>query len=230
MRIKIVILSILSIFLLTACNIDYNAEILDNGNVIEKLDISFKNDEMLYEDLTEQLLNEYLKEKITEFNTYFNSPLYDYKITYGKKKSNVELIYTYDSIREFEDKNISSYAFDDLNINMRNKTYKIKTDEFNGGYDNFEVDKLNVTLNTNKKIKDANYTKGSKFKGSYTWEFIYPQKKHLEFTLTNKENLLKKYFSHAPYVFYILVSLLIVIGIGTFMYIVYSSYKNKNAI
>lgn len=231
MKIKIFILCIMSMFFLTACNIDYNSNILDNGQIVEKMVIYFDNDEMLFqEEVTEESLNKYLNEKITEFNQFLNQPLYDYKITYGKKKSEVELVYTYSSIREFKDKNVYGYVFDDLDINMNNKNYQIKSSIFNGGYDNFEVDELNVTLNTNKKIKSANYNDGSIVKGQYTWKFNNKNRNNLKLTITNNENILKKYFGHAPYVFYILVSLLIIIGIGTFTYIIYYKYKNKNSI
>lgn len=234
MKKKFLILLLL-IFISCGCNVNYEANFLDNGRIEEKIKIKFENEKILQNYKNENISNNeiiesYIKEKLNEFEEYLDYPKYNYQVKIGEKNTELNLAYTYNNILEFKEKNIYSNGFKSLKIEQEGKNYYFNSGSYTGGGEDFIINNLNISIITNNFVKDDNATKASVVKGEYTWEFPSKDSDNIKINITNKENWIKKMFGTAPVVFYILVILIPLIIFSTIVYIVYINIKSKNSI
>lgn len=231
---KKVIFMLFSILLFTtACNVNYDIKQLSDGKIKEEIILEFSNDNFYYdkrENINEEYIDNFINDKLKEYKDYLNISDYDYELEYGSKSSEVKLNYTYSSIREFKDKNIADFAFDELEINSENGNYNFLTTSFNGGTEDFLIDNLTISLYTDNILKNANNTSGSEFTGKYQWNFPEDDVRNIEFVLTDKENWKKKFFGNAPFVYYTLIVVVCLIVVGGISYIIYLNLRGRNSI
>ncbi len=232
MKIKIIILSIISLIFLTGCSIDYKANILSDGQIEETIKLNFSN-EIVYkynEIKKPSTIKALVKDKVAEFNEYGNYALYDYNVKVNDKTTDLILKYKYADIDEFKEKNPAKYYFRDIKINKNNKGNNVlsfsKIDDSVIGFEG--IDKLIIKVYSNNFIENENSTSKNEFKGSYKWNVTGSNIDSVKLTLTSNENWKKKYFENVAWLFYPIIGIAIVLIILFVLLTIYNKNKLNN--
>lgn len=225
---KKVFLLIICLMLLTGCSASIKSEVLNNGRVIETVNIT-QNISNLY--LGDQVPQEYLNETLSVYSDTLDEEGYKY----SSSVTNSEIIVTL--TKEFSD--ICSYFNNSLfvktsssNLSCVNKdgNYKIEGDisYFICGDDCMEppsIDNATLTIDLNKEPISSNANTVNK--NSYTWNFDSSSDTKLELTVKNNDPILNSMVKSVSPITWVIVGLVIVCIFVLIGFILYKKYKSN---
>lgn len=208
---KKIILVILSLFLLSGCDVKYELDYKDN-TFYETLFVNnfyVNNDELF-------LIDHYKNDNI--YSDINDKVITNKKITSkGGNKYNLEFIASYDE-EPYSNSLVISSCFEYHKFEENESTIYIA---LYGDYYCDEFDKLEIIFNTDKKINYSNAHE-EKF-GNLVWNFEPEDAIEIELEISKNEN--------KPVIFKLLIVLFIVIVVSLILYFIYKFYiinkKNK---
>lgn len=146
----------LTLFLLTGCTVNYNANVEKNGSVKEEI-LILENDSFITEDYP-FTKKEIVDKQVSEFKKDIRKGNYEYEYYENAHDFGVKLTKTYNSIAEYKNNIAINKAFKNVKIenHLFDTTIKAKhiscaEQETNCLY----IDNLNITLNSDK-LKSSN--------------------------------------------------------------------------
>lgn len=212
---------IIMTMILSGCKINYS---IDYGSTIkETIELNFKEEECASEEMT---CEEYVKSTAKMLEKSEGYPKYDLKINKDANNYKATFTYKYKNIKELKEKNIYLMVFNQAKINDE----KIALSNFTAPTEEFDLESLNITLNTNKPVKISNANYSNKQDGIYKWSFVKEddnQSLDMTFDTSIKNNLFSFLFNSFETIIGAIILIIIVMII---IYISYYKYKNINKV
>ncbi|MEG2457530.1 MAG: hypothetical protein RSB41_01400 [Bacilli bacterium] len=231
-KIKLLLLP-LFLILLSGCSINYELNINKDNTVKESITptVELSTIKVYYNTALEFFDAQY--KKYIESSSLYEGYKYTQKES-TQTSSTYEFSKTYNDIKEYLNSPSIKEIYQTVEYKETEKGLEVKLTDFNDVFINVSQDPtnklkepINIVIKSDYILKNTNASLRDKTKGIYTWKIDskteYPS---IEFTVTNKQNIVSTYFN------YILISIIVIIVLViTFLGInILEKSRNSNTI